>query len=35
MVRELKNSRATTKKFSRHFLRKRAPQSEHFWFVFP
>ncbi|ATS06699.1 hypothetical protein CS387_06775 [Porphyromonas gingivalis] len=30
MVREVKNSRATAKKFSRRFSRKHAPQSEHF-----
>ncbi|MCE8183587.1 DUF1661 domain-containing protein [Porphyromonas gingivalis] len=30
MVREVKNSRATGKKFSRRFSRKHAPQSEHF-----
>ncbi|WP_394365318.1 DUF1661 domain-containing protein [Porphyromonas gingivalis] len=28
MVREVKNSRATRKKFSRRFSRKHAPQSE-------
>ncbi|MDH7903329.1 DUF1661 domain-containing protein [Porphyromonas gingivalis] len=32
MVREVKNSRATRKKFSRHFSRKHAPQSEQLWF---
>ncbi|MGP1557334.1 MAG: DUF1661 domain-containing protein [Porphyromonas gingivalis] len=32
MVREGKNSRATRKKFSRHFSRKHAPQSEQLWF---
>ncbi|WP_256824749.1 DUF1661 domain-containing protein [Porphyromonas gingivalis] len=31
----MKNSHATTKQFSRRFLRKHAPQSAHFWFVFP
>ncbi|PDP56670.1 hypothetical protein CLI75_07975 [Porphyromonas gingivalis] len=35
LVREMKNSHATTKQFSRRFLRKHAPQSAHFWFVFP
>ena len=30
LVREVKNSRATAKKFSRRFSRKHAPQSEHF-----
>ncbi|PDP66449.1 DUF1661 domain-containing protein [Porphyromonas gingivalis] len=30
MVREVKNYRATAKKFSRRFSRKHAPQSEHF-----
>ncbi|PDP64906.1 hypothetical protein CLI80_02225 [Porphyromonas gingivalis] len=30
MVREVKNSRTTAKKFSRRFSRKHAPQSEHF-----
>ncbi|MCE8170339.1 DUF1661 domain-containing protein [Porphyromonas gingivalis] len=34
MVREAKNSRATTKKFSRLFFRILRPQSEHFPFVF-
>ncbi|ALA94379.1 Protein of unknown function (DUF1661) [Porphyromonas gingivalis AJW4] len=30
LVREVKNYRATAKKFSRRFSRKHAPQSEHF-----
>ena len=30
LVRKVKNSRATAKKFSRRFSRKHAPQSEHF-----
>ncbi|HBW78103.1 DUF1661 domain-containing protein [Porphyromonas gingivalis] len=34
MVREAKILRATTKKISRHFLRKHVPQSERFRFVF-
>ncbi|WP_155392632.1 DUF1661 domain-containing protein [Porphyromonas gulae] len=34
MVREAKNSRAEAEKFSRHFFRKHAPQSDRFWFVF-
>ncbi|WP_179856908.1 DUF1661 domain-containing protein [Porphyromonas gingivalis] len=34
MVREIKNSRATTKNFLFRFFRKHAPQSEHFRFVF-
>ncbi|MDR4975616.1 DUF1661 domain-containing protein [Porphyromonas gingivalis] len=34
LVREAKNSRATTKKFSRLFFRILRPQSEHFPFVF-
>ncbi|WP_080637724.1 MULTISPECIES: DUF1661 domain-containing protein [Porphyromonas] len=35
MVREVKNSRAKTKKFSRHFSRNYAPQSDHFRFETP
>nr|WP_234220551.1 DUF1661 domain-containing protein [Porphyromonas gingivalis] len=35
LARERKNSHATTKKFSRRFSGKHAPQSERFWFVFP
>nr|WP_230587974.1 MULTISPECIES: DUF1661 domain-containing protein [Porphyromonas] len=35
LVREVKKSRATAKKFSRRFSGKHAPQSEHFPFVFP
>ncbi|OWP32099.1 hypothetical protein CBG53_04120 [Porphyromonas gingivalis] len=34
MVREIKNSRATTKNFLFRFFRKHAPQSEHFRLVF-
>ncbi|MGP1551945.1 DUF1661 domain-containing protein [Porphyromonas gingivalis] len=34
MVREIKNSRATTKNFLLRFFRKHAPQSEHFRLVF-
>ncbi|ATR92287.1 DUF1661 domain-containing protein [Porphyromonas gingivalis] len=34
LVREAKNSRSKTKKFSRHIFRKHAPQSDRFWFVF-
>ncbi|WP_179204012.1 DUF1661 domain-containing protein [Porphyromonas gingivalis] len=34
MVREIKNSRATTKNFLFRFFRKHTPQSEHFRFVF-
>ncbi|WP_143739623.1 DUF1661 domain-containing protein [Porphyromonas gingivalis] len=34
MVREAKNFRSKTKKFSRHIFRKHAPQSDRFWFVF-
>ncbi|MCE8171923.1 DUF1661 domain-containing protein [Porphyromonas gingivalis] len=35
MVREVKNSHATTKKISRRFSGKHAPQSDHLRFVFP
>ncbi|WP_152567912.1 DUF1661 domain-containing protein [Porphyromonas gulae] len=34
MVREVKNSRAKTKTFSRRFFRIHAPQSERFRLVF-
>ncbi|WP_304298462.1 DUF1661 domain-containing protein [Porphyromonas gulae] len=33
VARKFFASRATTKKFLRHFYRKHAPQSEHFWFT--
>ncbi|WP_369684682.1 DUF1661 domain-containing protein [Porphyromonas gulae] len=33
LAREVKNLRAGTKKFWRLFSLKKAPESEHFWFV--
>ncbi|WP_230587939.1 DUF1661 domain-containing protein [Porphyromonas gulae] len=35
MAREIKNLRATTKKFQLHFFRKHRPQLQIFWDVFP